>query len=149
MRTSSFPLVPATMAIALAATLGLAACGKQAENRTAGQNVDAAVATVEKKSEQAATDVKEGMASARDAVGKAVEATADTVKDAAITAAINAELARDAALSAIKVNVDTNAGKVLLRGTAPTTAARDKATELARNVSGVVSVDNQLQVGGS
>jgi hyperosmotically inducible periplasmic protein len=70
------------------------------------------------------------------------------VKDAAITAGINAELARDSALSAIQVNVDTNAGKVLLRGTAPSAAARDKATELARNVTGVVSVDNQLQVGG-
>jgi hyperosmotically inducible periplasmic protein len=149
MRTLSFPLVPTTTAIALAATMGLAACGKQAENRTAGQNVDAAVATVEKKTEQAASDVKEGMASARDAVGKAVEATADTVKDAAITAAINAELARDSALSAIKVNVDTNTGKVLLRGTAPTAVAREKATELAKKVDGVVSVDNQLQVGGS
>jgi len=71
------------------------------------------------------------------------------VKDAAITAAINAELARDQALSAIKVNVDTNAGKVLLRGTAPTALAREKATTLARHVDGVVSVDNQLQIGGS
>lgn len=149
MKVSSFPFAPTTVVIALAAALGLAACDKQAENRTAGQNVDAAVSTVEKKTEQAATDVKEGMASARDAVGKAVEATADTVKDAAITASINAELARDAALSAIKVNVDTNAGKVLLRGTAPTATAREKATELAKRVDGVVSVDNQLQVGGS
>lgn len=147
MRLSSFPLVPTTIGIALAAALGLSACGKQAENRTAGENVDAAVATVEKKSEQAATEVKEGMASARDSVGKAVEATADTVKDAAITAGIHAELARDSALSAIKVNVDTNEGKVLLRGTAPTAVARDKATELARQVAGVVSVDNQLQIG--
>ena len=149
MQVSSFPLVPATMAIAMAAALGLAACGKQAENRTAGQNVDATIATVEKKTDQAATNVKEGMASARDVVGKAVEATANTVKDAAITAAINAELARDEALSAIKVNVDTNAGKVLLRGTAPTAVAREKATALARHVDGVVSVDNQLQIGGS
>ena len=149
MKISRFPAVPTTIVLAMAAAIGLAACGKQTENRTAGQNVDATIATVEKKTDQAAADVKDSMASARDAVGKAVEATADTVKDAGITAAINAELARDATLSAIKVNVDTNSGKVLLRGSAPTTVAREKATELAKKVDGVVSVDNQLQIGGS
>jgi hyperosmotically inducible periplasmic protein len=35
---------------------------------------------------------------------------------------------------------------VALKGTAPTTAARDQATTLAQNVKGVVSVDNQLTV---
>jgi hyperosmotically inducible periplasmic protein len=149
MRIHTLPLASTTVAIALAAALGLAACGKKTDSRTAGEKLDAASASMEKKAGEATTEVKEGVASARDAVGKAVDTTSGTMKDAAITAGINAALARDSALSAIKVNVDTNAGKVLLRGSAPTAAAREKATELARGVDGVVSVDNQLQVSGS
>ena len=69
------------------------------------------------------------------------------MKDAAITTKVNAELARDNDLSAIKINVDTAAGHVVLRGTAPNDAARDRATTIAQRVDGVLSVDNQLTVG--
>ncbi len=141
---SRFPFVPAT--IAIAAALGLAACDKGAQDRSAGQNVDAAVAKVEQKTDQAAAEVKKDVTSAKDAVGKAVDATVDKVKDAAITTSINAELAKDSSLSAMKIDVDTSGGQVSLRGTAPTPAARDQATLLAQRVEGVVRVDNQLQV---
>jgi hyperosmotically inducible periplasmic protein len=144
MRVSQFPLLSATVAAAV--VLSLAACDKSQEGRTAGQAVDSTIAKMEKKSDQAAASVKEDLNSAKSAVGKAVEATTDKVKDAAITTNINAELAKDAALSPLKINVDTSAGQVLLRGTAPSAAARDQATMLAQRVEGVVRVDNQLQV---
>lgn len=144
MRVSPFPFL--LTSVAAAAVLGLAACDKAQENRTAGQNVDATIAKVEQKSEQAVAEVKKDFESAKSAVGQTVDATANKVKDAAITTNINAELAKDGALSPLKINVDTNAGQVSLRGTAPSTAARDQATLLAQRVEGVVSVDNQLQV---
>lgn len=144
MTVSKFNFLPATLIVA--ATLGLAACDKSQENRTAGQKVDATVAKVEQKSEQASTEVKKDLDSAGKAVGKAVDATTNKVKDAAITTSINAELARNASLSVLKINVDTDSGKVSLRGSAPNTAAREQATQLAQRVDGVVSVDNQLQV---
>ena len=49
-------------------------------------------------------------------------------------------------LSALKINVDTTGGRVVLRGTAPDTASRERATVLASAVSGVVSVENALTV---
>jgi hyperosmotically inducible periplasmic protein len=79
-------------------------------------------------------------------VDKAIAKTADVAKDAAVTASINAELARDPGLSALSINVDTTAGRVLLKGKAPDSAAVERATAIARRTDGVVSVDNQLTV---
>jgi len=42
--------------------------------------------------------------------------------------------------------VDTRDGAVTLKGSAPTSAARDKAADLAKAVKGVKSVDNKLEV---
>jgi hyperosmotically inducible protein len=61
---------------------------------------------------------------------------------------VNAKLAQDKTLSAMRIDVDTVDGKVSLRGTAPDPSARERATTLASAVDGVVSVDNQLVVSG-
>ena len=74
---------------------------------------------------------------------------AGKVDDAAITASISAEFAKDADLSAIKINIDTMNGNVTLNGPAPTVAARDKATLLAKSIKGVASVSNKLTVNPS
>ena len=79
-------------------------------------------------------------------VDNAVAKTAGTAKDVAATAAIKTELARDPGLSALSINVDTTAGRVVLKGMAPDSAAAERATEIARRTEGVVSVDNQLTV---
>ena len=78
--------------------------------------------------------------------GETMDKAGAAMSDAAITASVNAELAKDAALSTLKINVDTTDGRVALRGTAPDAAARDRATALASSVKGVVSVDNQLMI---
>lgn len=77
------------------------------------------------------------------AVGRAGSA----VEDAAVTATINAELAKDPKLSALKIDVDTSNGRVSLKGKAPDADSRERATQIASAVRGVQSVDNQLQVG--
>ena len=83
----------------------------------------------------------------REATERAANDVSDKVKDAAITTAVNAKLAQDKSLSALRIDVDTVNGRVSLRGTAPDPAARERATTLASAVDGVVSVDNQLTVG--
>ena len=88
---------------------------------------------------EAAGNVREGM-------GNAADAVANKSKDMAITAAVNARLAGDQRLSALSINVDTAGGRVVLRGTAPDTAARARAAELARSVDGVSEVNNELSV---
>jgi osmotically-inducible protein OsmY len=68
------------------------------------------------------------------------------VDDAVITTTVKTEMAKDSELSAMQVNVDTDNGRVALRGTAPSMAAKEHATTLAAGVKGVASVDNQLTV---
>jgi osmotically-inducible protein OsmY len=69
------------------------------------------------------------------------------VSSPAITAQVQAELARDAHVVAkdIKVQTDSN-GVVTLTGAAKTQQELDRATFIARSVRGVVSVDNRIQL---
>ena len=134
-------------ALACATLLGLTACDKPSPQATTGEKVDAAINTMEKKADAVGAEVKHGMETAKDSAAKAMDTAADKARDAAITTQINADLARDPELSALKIDVDTVAGKVVLKGTAPNDAARDRAASSAQAVNGVVSVDNQLRVG--
>lgn len=160
-------LTMAAMA-ALASSLVFTGCSKKDDSLIGTNNDQGVVAQTEQRAKEmgndASTAMKEGAVEARE-VGKDVAHSAkemaadakvagqnasdkigDKVADAVITTSINAELAKDSSLSALKINVDTDAGRVALKGTAPTTAARERATTLASNVKGVVSVDNQLTV---
>ena len=142
-----------------ALALGLAACGKT-EERTVGQRLDSAV----EKTEQAAADARvkaesamqsaetkmeQGAANAEATAKDAANTPKGAIDDATITAQVNAGLAKDPDLSALKINVDTVNGKVTLNGPAPSTVARDRAETIAKSVTGVTSVNNQLVVTAS
>lgn len=101
----------------------------------ANRNVDAAKASADN-----------AVAKAQDAARNAGDAAGAKVSDAVITTSVNAELVKDPSLSALRIDVDTSSGRVALKGAAPNKAARDRATQLASAVKGVVSVDNQLRV---
>lgn len=66
------------------------------------------------------------------------------IDDAAITRKVSAAIAADQQLRAIRIDVDTQNGIVTLSGPAPTATAKEHAGEVARTISGVVSVNNQL-----
>jgi osmotically-inducible protein OsmY len=136
----------ATMLFTAVAAASLAACDRPGDERSAGQKIDAAVEQVQRKTEEVKADAREAGQETKAATETAVEAIADKTKDAVITTTINAELAKDTKLSALRVDVDTADGRVILRGTAPDTASRERATLLAQRVEGVKSVDNQLSV---
>ncbi|SFU63371.1 BON domain-containing protein [Polaromonas sp. YR568] len=148
---------PLALAAAIALALGLSACGKQDEGKTAGQQLDSAIAKTEEAAAQAKAKAESEMASAGTAMKNATQSAEASGKDMAakagekiddltITTTVTAGLAKDADLSALKINVDTRNGAVTLNGSAPTEAARDKATTLAKGVKGVNSVDNKLVV---
>ena len=137
MQARTFYVLPLTVALVAAVTL--VACDKRPESETMGQKLDSAVAKVEQKTDSAIAKVEQK-------AEQAVDTASTKMKDAAITTRINAELARDTSLSALKINVDTNAGRVALKGTAPSSIARERATVLAQKVDGVVGVDNQLEI---
>lgn len=74
------------------------------------------------------------------------KSTGDYIDDAAITAKINAEYAKDPELSAIQINVDTYKGAVQLSGFVDSARTKTKAGEVASQVKGVKSVKNNLVV---
>ena len=119
----------------VAGSFGLVACSNQEDERTVGQQIDSSISQTERNAAEAKADMAAATSSA-----------ADSVKDAAITTAIKAELARDSNLSAMDINVDTEAGRVMLRGSAPDAVARDRAYSLATGVDGVVAVNNELVI---
>ena len=145
-----------------ALALGLAACDKPATEKvndqsTIGQKLDAAVAKTEQAAAEAKTDAAQALDQAKnkmDAEMPKVQASVENagakamgvVDDTTITALVSAGLVKDPDLSAIKIDVDTKAGVVTLSGTAPTTMAKERATDIAKGIQGVSTVNNNLMV---
>jgi osmotically-inducible protein OsmY len=79
-----------------------------------------------------------------------IEKAKEAVTDSVITTKIKAEFAKDKAVSAMNIKVDTdNKGAVTLSGNAKSKDEAAKAESIAKTVSGVVSVKNDIQVAGS
>lgn len=70
----------------------------------------------------------------------------DVVDDASITAAIKSKLVWSKHADSLATKVETQSGKVTLRGTAVSEAAKSQAGSIAKNTRGVMSVDNQLKI---
>lgn len=75
--------------------------------------------------------------------------TTGAVSDGALTAEIKTRLMADEMTRGININVDSADGTVVLRGTVPSAAARDRASEIAQSVAGDRAVSNTLVVGDS
>ncbi|MGK2941835.1 MAG: BON domain-containing protein [Immundisolibacter sp.] len=72
----------------------------------------------------------------------------EVVDDATITATVKSKLLWSKHTEGLDTDVDTRRGKVTLKGTATSAAAKDLAGRLAANTRGVASVDNRLTVKG-
>lgn len=139
---------------ALVAATALVGCNRADDSQTVGQKVDSVLAQADQKAGEVRDRAAEGARDARDAMRRETnearrgdtDPTANAVSDARITTEINAKYARDNNLSALAIDVDTEAGKVLLKGTVPNQAAKARAVQLAQAVGGVTSVENQLAV---
>jgi osmotically-inducible protein OsmY len=73
----------------------------------------------------------------------------ESVKDAAITTKVKAELLKDKAVHATDIHVKTQNGVVTLSGGARSQAEADKAASIAKSVTNVASVQNDLEVGNA
>ena len=67
--------------------------------------------------------------------------------DVLISEQVKAAIASSPRLVASRVDVRSDDGDVTLRGSAPDPSAREQATEIARAIRNVRSVDNQLTLG--
>ena len=146
-----------------ALAFGLSACDKMKEP-TVGQKIDAAIGQTEQaaaeakaktqqalesagaKMEQGAVKAEAAAQNAGDAARQAGNAVIESMDDAAITMQVSSGLAKDPALSALKIDVDTRNGVVTLNGPAPSQEAKDRATAIAQSVKGVNSVINYLSI---
>lgn len=141
------PFVAAVCSVAV--LLALTACGKTDDGKTVGQSIDTGIAKTEQAAKDAGNAMKDASKDMQASGSQASTTMGEKIDDAVITTSVNASLAKDPDLSAIKINVDTKDGVVTLNGPAPTAAAKDKATDLAKQVKGVASVNNQLVVSAS
>ncbi len=70
----------------------------------------------------------------------------ETRSDTAITAELKGKITESDLLDHTDISVETNNGVVALTGTVATEAQKAHAEELAKNTTGVVSVNNQLNL---
>ena len=70
----------------------------------------------------------------------------EAIDDATITAQVKAALVEDDDLAALDINVDTRDGVVTLNGEVDEQSDIARATEVANDVSGVRSIQNNLTV---
>jgi hyperosmotically inducible periplasmic protein len=139
MQNTRFPSTVLALA-SLATAVSLSACGRIDDDRTVARKIDSGELTA-----KAGTRAD----SAAESTKTMGAAAADKVDDATLTARVNASLAKDKDLSALRIDVDTQNGVVTLSGPAPTATAKERASEIARSVKGVNSVNNQLTIRSS
>jgi hyperosmotically inducible protein len=74
----------------------------------------------------------------------AEETAGQKVDDVTVLTKIKADLLQSKNVDGLDVNVDVKDGRVTLSGTASTDAERVKAESIAKNASGVKSVENKI-----
>jgi osmotically-inducible protein OsmY len=77
------------------------------------------------------------------ACGKTV---GDTIDDTTITTRVKTAMLNDPAVGGLRIDVDTFKGAVTLSGGVKSQAEREQAITLARRVSGVTEVKDNLQI---
>ena len=146
-RAGASPLQLALAAVALAAVLP--GCDR-GDTRSVGRQVDRAIAATERNADdvgrRTAEVVDQVAAVVVDASREAAATVAEKSKDLAITTAVNARLASDPVLATQKIDVQTHDARVTLRGSVPDAASRGHAVALARSVTDVAGVADELEV---
>ena len=107
-----------------------------------------AAADAREAAQKAGADIRSGTAELAASASAAAGTVGEVLGDAAITASVKTDLAKDSNLSALAINVDTKDGVVTLNGPAPNAAAKARAESIAQGVKGVKSVVNHLEVKG-
>jgi hypothetical protein len=72
--------------------------------------------------------------------------TGQTIDDATVTASVQGKLTADKLSNFSRINVDTDRSVVTLNGVVRTVEEKSRAEDLARQVTGVTNVNNNLQI---
>lgn len=124
------------IATAVLAALAFSACDQSPSAR------DPATVIPPRTMEPSSMDSRAPTPSAMDSHSTSIVAAA--TDDAVVTTKVRAALMAEPALKSIEIHVDTKDGVVTLTGTSDSSASRDKAVVIARNVTGVKDVVDQM-----
>jgi hyperosmotically inducible periplasmic protein len=80
------------------------------------------------------------------AVSRGQESTGAYIDDSTITATVNSRFVESKAVDAASISVETMKGTVMLSGFAKSANEKSSAENIARGVSGVTSVKNEIAV---
>ena len=132
------------------AAAALVGCNRRDEQvsseKTPGQKLDQAIADSREAGRDASARMEARTEDAKAAIERGADKTAQAFDDTKLTAEVKAALIKDEVVQASAINVDTKNGTVTLTGTVPSQTAKERALTLARNVQGVGSVQNNLNV---
>jgi osmotically-inducible protein OsmY len=142
-RTSS-GLAGWLLALGVGAAIAVVAVIAMQDPRSVGTQLDDAVASVRNLGSEAERSVADSQNAAVQASRNVVDGVSTAIDDTGISAKVKAALAVDPALSASRIDVQTDNGVVRLSGPAPDAAAKERATVLAAAPQGVRAVDNRL-----
>lgn len=87
-----------------------------------------------------------GIASLQACSSAKQKTTGEIYDDAKITTEINAKILKDPQLHYLQINVDTNKGNVILKGSVPNPDAEARLIRYAQETKGVKSVTSELKV---
>lgn len=102
--------------------------------------------TASAKAESAAESAGNAAEQTAGAIGAAATTAADEIADGWITTKIQSQYFLDPDVKGRNINVETNEGVVVLRGTVDSYSARRQAVGMARNTDGVKEVRDELRV---
>jgi osmotically-inducible protein OsmY len=96
--------------------------------------------------DSAAVDARNAASDMGDTMERKADQAGQAIDDAAITASVKSKYLLDDTLKGLQIDVDTEQGIVRLTGSVQDDAAKERATQIAQGVEGVMNVDNQLTV---
>lgn len=123
-----------------------AACTPDNTTKTTGEKMDSAIEQTQQAASDVKADIKQEASEIRQSTEDAASASATALSDTAITTRVKTRLATDKELESMDIQVQTQEGRVALRGTAPNASAQLRAKELASSVEGALAVDNMLTI---
>lgn len=138
---------------ALAAAALLCACDKTTTvTQTPNGTVTTTTISPSPKANEAMNEINSSIAHAASAIqsseaaSQALTKAGEVVEDGFITTKVKTALLTDPDVKGLHIDVDTRDGVVTLTGSVDKAASLDRAARIARDTSGVKSVDNQLVV---